>query len=503
MKRRDSDVVGILKAPTGVVGLDEVTGGGLLAGRPTLVCGGAGSGKTLLGMSVILNGILKFHEPGVIMTFEETAEELEQNVRSLGLDMGRLIAQKKLVVDYVHIDRSEIEETGEYDLEALFVRIEHAVSSVGAKRVMLDTVESLFAGLSSDAILRAELRRLFRWLKERGLTTIITGERGTSTLTRHGLEEYVSDAVILLDHRVQDQMSTRRLRIVKYRGSAHGTNEYPFLISAHGISVEPITAIGLQHKASRQRISSGIQQLDAMLGDKGYFAGSSILVTGTAGTGKTSIAAHFAEAAARRGERCLYFIFEESANQLTRNMSSIGIDLDSQISSGRLRLHAARPTHFGLEEHLAAMRQLIEEFRPAVVVVDPLSNLLSTGAAHEVQVMLLRLVDLLKSRGITALFTALTPGGIAEEQSAVGVSSLMDTWLLLSTSDVASERRRYLYVLKSRGMAHSQQLREYILTREGVRLLDFDHSAMSGAPPSGNGRPSEGSGVTVAKRGRR
>ena len=503
MKRRDSDDVMIPKVPTGVPGLDDITRGGLPAGRATLVCGGAGAGKTLLGMSVILNGIVQFGEPGVIMTFEETGEELAQNVRSLGLDVARLIAQKKLAVDYVHIDRSEIEETGEYDLEALFVRIQHAVTSVGAQRVMLDTIESLFAGLSSDAILRAELRRLFRWVKERRLTTIITGERGTATLTRHGLEEYVSDAVIVLDHRVQDQISTRRLRIVKYRGSAHGTNEYPFLISAHGISVEPITTVGLQHKASRHRISSGIAQLDHMLGDKGYFAGSSILISGTAGTGKTSVAAHFAEAAARRGERCLYFIFEESASQITRNLASIGIDFDSQIRSRRLRLHAARPTHFGLEEHLAAMRRLIAQYNPAVVVVDPLSNLLSAGEPREVTIMLLRLIDLLKSRGITAVFTALTPGGVAEEHTELAVSSLMDTWVLLSSSEVDGERRRYLSILKSRGMPHSQQRREYTLTRQGVRLLDFRHAAMSGAPASGNGRPNAGSALVVARRGKR
>lgn len=504
MKRGSSNAgVPLAKTPTGVPGFDDITGGGLPTGRPTLVCGGAGSGKTLLGMSVILNGILKFGEPGVIMTFEETAEELAQNVRSLGFDVDDLVVQKKLAIDYVHVDRSEIEETGEYDLEALFVRIEHAVASVGARRLMLDTIESLFGGLSNDSILRAELRRLFRWLKERKLTTIITGERGANTLTRHGLEEYVSDAVIVLDHRVQEQISTRRLRIVKYRGSAHGTNEYPFLIGADGIAVEPVTAVGLQHKASRQRISTGVRELDQMLGGKGYFVGSSILITGTSGTGKTSLAAHFAEAAARRGQRCLYFIFEESASQITRNMGSIGIDVDAQIRAGRLRLHAARPTHFGLEEHLAAMRRLIEEYRPEVVVIDPLSNLLSAGELREVNVMLLRLVDLLKSRGVTALFTTLTPSGVAEEQTELGVSSLMDTWVLLSTSEVDGERRRYLSILKSRGMAHSQQLREYTLTSSGVRLLDFQHRATSPAPASGNGTASGTAPLAAARRARR
>jgi circadian clock protein KaiC len=502
MKQRSGRHVGIAKAPTGVSGLDEITGGGLPAGRPTLICGGAGSGKTLIGMSIILNGVVKFGEPGVIMTFEENVEELTQNVRSLGLDVDDLMAKDKLAIDYVHIDRSEIEETGEYDLEALFVRIEHAVNSVRAKRVMLDTVESLFGSLPSESVLRAELRRLFRWLKDRSLTTIITAERGAGTLTRHGLEEYVSDAVIMLDHRVQEQISTRRLRVVKYRGSAHGTNEYPFLISERGVSVEPITAVGLQHQASRQRISSGIPQLDEMLGGKGYFAGSSILITGTAGTGKTSMAAHFAHATARRGERCLYFVFEESASQITRNMASIGIGFDAQVRSGRLRLHAARPTHFGLEEHLAAMRRLIDEYRPAAVVVDPLSNLLSAGDPREVNVMLLRLVDLLKSRGMTAVFTSLTPAGMAEDQTELGVSSLMDTWVLLSMGEVEGERRRYLYILKSRGMAHSQQRREYTLSTHGVRLLDFRPPAAA-ASVSANGNPQGRSAVATARRARR
>jgi len=479
----------IVKALTGVPGLDEVTAGGLPAGRPTLICGGAGSGKTLLGMSVILNGALRYGEPGVIMTFEESAEELAQNVASLGFDLARLIARKHLAVDYVHIDRAEIEETGEYDLEALFVRIGHAVASVGAKRVMLDTVESLFGGLPSDSILRAELRRLLRWLKNRELTTIITGERGTGSLTRHGLEEYVSDAVILLDHRVQEQISTRRLRIVKYRGSWHGTNEYPFLISPHGISVEPVTALGLQHQALNRRVSSGIPELDTMLGGKGYFAGSSILISGTAGTGKTSVAAHFAESVAQRGQRCLYFVFEESTSQITRNMASIGIDFARPVRAGRLCIHAARPTHFGLEEHLAGMRRMIDEYRPAAVVVDPVSNLLSAGAIREVNVMLLRLVDLLKSRGITALFTTLTPDGHIQDATELGVSSLMDTWLMLTMTEADGERYRQLTILKARGMAHSQQLRKFALTSHGLQVLEFGQRAFAATPGSANGRP--------------
>jgi circadian clock protein KaiC len=473
----------LAKARTGVPGLDEITGGGLPAGRPTLICGGAGSGKTVLAMTVLIQGAVSFGEPGVIMSFEEDAQDLTDNVRSLGFDLAALVRDKKIAIDYVHVDRSEIEETGEYDLDGLFVRLEHAVRSVSAKRVVLDTIETLFAGLSNTGILRAELRRLFRWLKDKGLTALITAERGGGTLTRHGLEEYVSDAVILLDHRVDSHISTRRLRIVKYRGTAHGTNEYPFLISESGVSVEPITSVGLEHKASSKRISSGIAQLDEMLEGKGYFAGSSILVSGTSGTGKTSVAAHFADAAARRGERCLYFVFEESAAQLMRNMASIGIDLAGAAKTGRLRFHAARPTHFGLEEHLAAMHRQIREFDPTVVVIDPLSNLMAAGASSEVNSMLLRIIDFLKSRGTTALFTSLTSAAGPAEETEVGVSSLVDTWVLLTNLDVSGERRRGMHILKSRGMAHSNQLREFLLTTKGVRLLDFHRATPAPSLP--------------------
>ena len=379
------------KSPTGIKGLDEITNGGLPKGRPTLVCGAAGCGKTLFAMEFLVRGATQYNEPGVFMSFEETAEELTKNVASLGFDLNRLAASKRLLIDYVRVERSEIEETGEYDLDGLFIRLEHAIDSIGAKRVVLDTVESLFAGLPNPLILRAELRRLFRWLKDKGMTAIITGEKGDNTFTRHGLEEYVSDCVIFLDHRVTDQLSTRRMRIVKYRGSTHGTNEYPFLIEEKGISVLPITSIGLNHPVSTQRISTGIPRLDTMLGGKGYFRGSSILLSGTAGTGKTSAAASFIDAACRRGERCIFFAFEESSAQIIRNMRSVGIDLEPWVTKGLLKFHAERPSVYGLETHLLTMHKAINEFKPAVVVVDPITNLISAGNPLDVKSMLTRL----------------------------------------------------------------------------------------------------------------
>jgi circadian clock protein KaiC len=460
------------KSATGIQGLDEVLNGGLPQGRPTLVCGTAGCGKTLLAMEFLVRGATQFDEPGVFMAFEETEQELTQNVASLGFDLKALIAQNKLVVDYVHIAREEIEETGEYDLEGLFIRLNNAIESIGARRVVLDTVESLFSGLPNPAILRAELRRLFRWLKDKGVTAIITGERGENTLTRHGLEEYVSDCVILLDHRVTEQVSTRRLRVVKYRGSTHGTNEYPFLIDENGISVLPITSLGLQHAVSIERIATGIPRLDTMLGGQGYYRGSTVLVSGTAGTGKTSIAAHFADAAGRRGERVLYFAFEESPGQIVRNMRSIGIDLQPWVDKGLLQFHAARPTMFGLEMHLATMLKTVNQFTPSVVILDPINTFVAAGNEAEVKVMLMRLVDFLKSKGITALFTSLTTGGGVLEHTDVAISSLIDTWLLLRDIEIGGERNRGLYILKSRGMAHSNQIREFLLTDHGVELAD-------------------------------
>ena len=460
------------KCPTGIHGLDEITGGGVPRGRPTLVCGGAGCGKTLFAMEFLVRGAQQFGEPGVFMSFEETDGELKSNVASLGFDLAGLVRRKKIVLDFVYIERSEIQETGEYDLEGLFVRLNHAIDSVGAKRVVLDTLEALFAGLPNEAILRAELRRLFRWLKEKGVTAVITAERGREQLTRHGLEEYVSDCVILLDHRVHDQIATRHLRVVKYRGALHGTNEFPFLIGEDGLSVLPITSLGLNQKVSNERISTGIPRLDAMLGKRGFFRGSSILLTGTPGTGKTSVAASFAQAAAQRGDRVLFFSFEESPNQIIRNMGSIGLNLEPLVQRGRLRFHAARPTLCGLEMHLATMFKEIAAFQPTVVIVDPITSLLTAGTDYETKGMVTRLIDFLKAGQITSLFTSLTHGGHALQQSEIAMSSLMDAWLLLQDFEGNGERNRMLYVLKARGMAHSNQVREFLISDRGIDLVD-------------------------------
>ena len=464
--------ISLPKSPTGIQGFDEITVGGLPKGRPTLVCGGAGCGKTLFGIEFLVRGATQFNEPGVFMSFEETNEELTQNVTSLGFDLEDLIKNKKLALDHVHLERSEIQETGEYDLEGLFIRLGHAIDSIGAKRVVLDTIESLFAGLPNQLILRAELRRLFRWLKDKGVTAIITGERGDESLTRQGLEEYVSDCVIMLDHRVNEQTSTRRLRVVKYRGSIHGTNEYPFLIDENGFSVLPVTSLGLMHNVSDERVLSGINALDEMLEGKGYYRGSTILVSGTAGIGKTSISAHFAEAACKRGERVLYFCFEESPNQLIRNMHSIGIKLETWVRKGLLQFQATRPTFYGLEMHLAATHKLVNDFKPDIVIMDPINTFVVGDKDLEVKTMLIRIVDFLKANQITALFTSLTDNHDALENTDVGISSLIDTWLLLRDIELNGERNRGMYVLKSRGMANSNQIREFIITSHGVELRE-------------------------------
>jgi circadian clock protein KaiC len=462
----------LLKSPTGIHGFDEITGGGLPTGRPTLLCGGAGCGKTLFGMEFLVRGTTQFNEPGVFMSFEETNEELIKNVASLGFELEDLIKNKKIALDHVHIERNEIEETGEYDLEGLFIRLNFAIDSIGAKRVVLDTIESLFAGLPNQLILRAELRRLFRWLKDKGVTSIITGERGEENFTRQGLEEYVSDCVIMLDHRVTEQTSTRRLRVVKYRGSIHGTNEYPFLIDENGFSVLPVTSLGLEHIVSNKRISSGITALDEMLEGKGYYRGSTILVSGTAGVGKTSVAAHFAEAACKRGERVLFFCFEESPNQLMRNMRSIGIKLEPWVHKGLLLFQATRPTLYGLEMHLAMTHKAVNAFKPDIVIMDPINTFILGDKENEVKMMLMRIVDFLKLNQITALFISLTSTESALESSDVGISSLIDTWLLLRDMELNGERNRGMYVLKSRGMANSNQIREFILTDHGVELRE-------------------------------
>jgi circadian clock protein KaiC len=461
----------LAKTPTGIKGLDEITEGGLPTGRSTLVTGGTGCGKTLLGMEFLVRGARDYGEPGVFMAFEENAEELTENLRSLGFDLAEMVRRKQLLIDAVHIQRDEIEETGEYDLEGLFVRLNHAIDTIGAKRVVIDTLEVLFASLSAS-ILRTELRRLFQWLKTKGVTAVITAERGEGMLTRQGLEEYISDCVILLDHRITEQVLTRRLRIVKYRGSSHGTNEYPFLIDARGIAVLPITSLGLNHHVSNERISTGVASLDSMLGGKGYFRGSNVLVSGTAGAGKSSLAAHFVDAACARGERALYIALEESQSQIMRNMRSIGINLERWNKSGLLNFHTARPTVYGLEMHLAIIQSLIEETKTKVVVIDPITNFNAIGTPLEIKAALMRLLDFLKMNGITTLFTSLTEDAVHAEDSEVGVSSLMDTWILLRNLEYNGERNRGLYVLKSRGMAHSNQIREYILTDHGVDLVN-------------------------------
>jgi circadian clock protein KaiC len=471
-KKNEKERRSLPKAPTGIQGLDEVTQGGLPRGRPTLICGSAGAGKTLLAMEFIVRGATEYNEPGVFMAFEETAPELTQNVRSLGFDLDDLVKDKKLIIDFVRIERSEIDETGDYDLEGLFIRLGAAIDEIGATRVVLDTIENLFAGLQNQGILRAELRRLFRWLKDKGVTAVITAERGEGALTRHGLEEYVSDCVILLDHRVTDQVSTRRLRIVKYRGTAHGTNEYPFLIDEDGFSVLPVTSLGLQHQVSEERVSSGIPRLDTMLGGEGFYRGTTILVSGTAGTGKTSLAAHFVNAACQRGERCLYFSFEESPGQLIRNMRSIGLNLEQWTKKGLLQFHSSRATFYGLEMHLAIIHKIVQEFQPKAVVLDPVGSLIQAGNVRDAHTMLIRLIDFLKQRTVTAFLTNLTSGGDAMERTDVEISSIVDTWLFMRDIELNGERNRALYVLKSRGMEHSNQLREFLLTPRGVDLLD-------------------------------
>jgi len=458
------------KVPTGIRGLDQVTHGGFPKGRTALVCGGPGAGKTLLGLEFLVRGALLYNEPGVCIAMEETTQELVTNMASLGYDLPSLIRQKKLAIDYVHVERKQIEETGEYDLEGLFIRLRAAIEQVKAKRVMLDTIELLFLGLQNEAIVRAELRRLFHWLKDAGVTAVVTAEMGDRSLTRYGLEEYVADCVLVLDHRVTEQISTRRLRVVKYRGSSHGTNEYPFLLDSQGISVVPITSLGLDHTASVERISSGIPGLDAMLGKKGFFRGSSVLITGTAGTGKSIFAAKFANASCARGERALYFAYEESPSQILRNMNSVGLHLEKWIDRGLLHIHATRPNAAGLEAHLATVYNEIQEFKPSVVVIDPVTNLISAGDLLAVKAMLTRLIDFLKVKHITAMFTNLV-FGVSVEETAVGISSLMDTWVVLGDVDQGEEERmRTLTLLKSRGMSHDTRMHRFTLSNKGIEI---------------------------------
>ena len=459
------------KALTGIKGLDEITFGGLPRERATLVCGGPGCGKTLLALEFIVHGATRYNEPGVFVAFEETEEELTQNFLSLGYDIEKLIKAKKISIEHIHVDRSEVEETGEYNLDGLFIRLGNAIDSIGAKRVALDTIEVLFGGLSNTAIVRAELRRLFRWLKDKGITVVATGEKGdVNSLTRFGIEEYVSDCVLVLDNRVKEQISIRRLRILKYRGSLHGSNEYPYLIDEKGISLQAVTSLGLNHKVSLERVSSGIEGLDVMLGGKGYYRGSSVLISGTAGSGKSAICAHFAYAAWKRGEKTLYFAYEESQDQILRNMRSLGIDLRPAIKSGLLKIHAERASFHGLEMHLLTIFKQVAELKPANVIIDPITNFLQIGSALDVKTMLVRLFDFLKKAGITALLTSLTPGADSMDLTTVAVSSLMDTWIVLRSQEMGGMRDHGVSIFKSRGMAHSNDIRQFRLTDQGIVL---------------------------------
>jgi circadian clock protein KaiC len=464
----------LTKTPTGINGLDEITKGGFPKGRPILICGSAGCGKTLFAAQFLVKGITDYNEPGVFMSFEETASDLSQNVASLGFDMQGLISENKLRIDHVRIERSEIDETGEYDLEGLFIRLNHAIDSIGAKRVVLDTIESLFSGMENLGLLRSEIRRLFAWLKEKGVTAVITGERGENTLTRQGLEEYVSDCVILLDFRVIEQIATRRLRIVKYRGSTHGTNEYPFIIDENGISVIPITSLQLDYKSPTEIISTGLPALDNLFSGKGIYRGGSTLVTGTAGTAKTILASYFALGACTRKERVLFFSFEESADQLTRNMAAMGIDFRPMLSSKLLRIHASRPSLQGLEMHLLVMSKLLEEFKPHTVIVDPISSLITIGNNSEVRAMLVRLMDSLKMNEINAVFTSLSHSGNSKynDETVDAVSSLADTWIKMANKEKKGRRERELHIIKSRGMGHENRGQNFRITNEGIEFIN-------------------------------
>jgi circadian clock protein KaiC len=463
----------LAKCATGIQGLDEITFGGLPQGRPTLICGNAGCGKTLLSMEFIVNGARMFNEPGVYVSFEEKSDELTTNFNSLGFELQKLQDENKISLEFVYIERSEIEETGEYDLDGLFILIGNAIDSIGAKRVVLDTLEALFSGFQNESILRAELRRLFRFLKDKNVTAIITGERGDRYMTKYGLEEYVADCVIMLDHRVNDQIATRRLKIIKYRGSQHGTNEYPFLVDEHGISVLPVTSVGLDYQVTSERISTGIAGFDAMMDNQGFYAGSSVLVSGSAGTGKTSIAGHFANSCCLSGKKCLFFAFEESQNQIIRNLGTIGINMKQWVEKGVLQFSANRATHTGIEMNLVSMHKLINDFKPDVVVIDSVTNLISSGNILDVKAMMIRLLDFMKMKQITCLMTDLTVNPNFNE-TEIGISSMTDTWIRLVNIEKNRKLIRTINIIKSRGMNHSNSITEFVITDKGVQLLEDD-----------------------------
>ena len=466
------------KCLTGIKGFDEITEGGLPKNRTTLVSGSTGSGKTLLGIDFLINGAIKFKEPGVFMSFEETEDQLYEDVASLNLDLKGLVSQKKILIEHVLLERKDIQEL-DFNLEGLFVRLEHAIDSIGARRIVLDSIESLFAGITNDGILRLEIKRLFRWLKEKQVTAIVTGEPLQETFTRHGLEQYISDCIILLDNRVKDQIAIRRIRVVKYRGSKHGTNEYPFVINKDGLSVIPITSAGLDQPGSSMKVSTGIPSLDKLFkgGKPGYTSGSTVLASGTAGTGKTSLAAAFALASCKRGERCLFLSYEESAGQLTQNMSSIGFHFEPMIKKGLLKIVSTRPSFFGLEMHLLDLYKLIAEFKPKAVVIDPLTSLIGEGDQREIRSMITRMIDLLKSNGITSFFTSLVSSASQNDTSGeIGVSSLIDTWIVVREleEDVSKKRIRGLFIVKSRGTGHDSDVHKLILSDDGIKLVPMD-----------------------------
>jgi len=468
------------KCPTGITGFDEITGGGLPQNRITLICGGTGSGKTLLGIDFLINGATNYSEPGIFMSFEETEEELYKNVASLNLDLQGLVSHKKLLLEFVLLERRDMQDKGDFNLEGLFIRLEHAIDSIGAKRVVLDSTESLFAGVTDAGILRLEIKRLFRWLKDKHVTAIVTGELGSGSYTRHGLEEYISDCIILLDNRVREQIATRRIRVIKYRGSNHGTNEYPFVIAKEGLSVIPITSAGLDQSGTSKRVSTGIPSLDEMFRGGGYTLGSTVLASGTAGTGKTSLAAAFAVESCKRGERCLFLSYEESPGQLIQNLSSIGFQLEPLMKKGLLKIVSTRPSFFGLEMHLLELYKTIADFKPQSVIIDPLTSLIGQGNRLEIQSMLTRLIDVLKSKGITGFFTSLVSSNDKNDTSGeIGVSSLIDTWIVVRELEEGEGKKRIrgLFIVKSRGMGHSSDVHKLILSDAGMSLVPMNGDA--------------------------
>lgn len=482
-KKNASNRNQLQKCPTGIKGFDEITEGGLPKYRTTLISGGAGSGKTLMGIDFLINGATSYNEPGIFMSFEETEDELFKDVASLNLDLQGLVSKKKILVEHVVLERRDVQEK-EFNLEGLLIRLENAIHSIGAKRVVLDSIESLFAGFTDVGILRVEIKRLFRWLKDKQVTSIVTGEPSQGFYTRQGLEEFVSDCIILLDNRVKEQISVRRIRVVKYRGSKHGTNEYPFVIDKEGLSVIPITSAGLDQPGTAKRVSTGIPSLDKMFQGAGYTRGSSVLASGTAGTGKTSLAAAFAVGSCKRGERCLYLSYEESAGQLVQNMKSIGFEMEPLIKKGLLKIVSTRPSFFGLETHLLDLYKMIADFKPKAVVIDPLTSLIGQQNPVEIQSMITRLIDLLKTNGITGFFTSLVSSAAPNDTSGeIGVSSLIDTWIVVRALEEDEGRRRIrgLYIVKSRGMGHSSEVHKLVLSDDGMNIVKMDSDATAGS----------------------